>query len=138
MYVSLFYNLVLSQLLRFRYDFLLDGDDHLFVNILTTLRSRSDLKWTLKSIYIERHAINSQNEYLSNYQKRKILERNIKSAIRNVRVMYIFCIELSERNDFLTILCLDGVNEQYRCRLQCEQGDEHTRRSSERKKKLGY
>jgi len=67
---------------------LMDCLDHsLFVNILTSLKSKSDLIWTLKTLNTGQFALNSQETRLSNYEKKKILEQNIKLTI--LRVCYI-------------------------------------------------
>uniref|UniRef100_A0A2H8TI04 Dihydroxyacetone phosphate acyltransferase n=1 Tax=Melanaphis sacchari TaxID=742174 RepID=A0A2H8TI04_9HEMI len=58
-----------------------DLDYNLFVNILTSLKSKSDLRWTLKSLNAGQSALNSQGTQLSNYEKKKILEENIKLTI---------------------------------------------------------
>lgn len=61
---------------------LMDCLDHsLFVNILTSLKSKSDLIWTLKTLNTGQFALNSQETRLSNYEKKKILEQNIKLTI---------------------------------------------------------
>lgn len=56
-------------------------DYNLFVNILTSLKSKSDLKWTFKSFNTGQFALTSQGKHLSNYEKKKILEQNIKLKI---------------------------------------------------------
>lgn len=56
-------------------------DNHLFVNILTTLKSSSDLKWTLKPFRFEQCTPKSQ---LSNRQKKVILEHKIKLIVQEV------------------------------------------------------
>lgn len=56
-------------------------DYNLFVNILTSLKSKSDLKWTFKSLNAGQFALTSQGKHLSNYEKKKILEQNIKLRI---------------------------------------------------------
>ncbi|XP_022163065.1 dihydroxyacetone phosphate acyltransferase isoform X2 [Myzus persicae] len=56
-------------------------DYNLFVNILTSLKSNSDLKWTFKTLNTGQFALNSQGTHLSNYEKQKILEQNIKLTI---------------------------------------------------------
>lgn len=56
----------------------------LFINILTSLRNISDFKWSLKSLSTEQCTLKSQNTYLSNYEKKKILEQNIKLSIQKV------------------------------------------------------
>ncbi|XP_060857362.1 dihydroxyacetone phosphate acyltransferase isoform X1 [Metopolophium dirhodum] len=55
-------------------------DYNLFVNILTSLKSKSDLKWTFKPLNTGQVA-NSQGKHLTNYEKKKILEQNIKLTI---------------------------------------------------------
>lgn len=59
-------------------------DYNLFVNILTSLKSNSDLKWTFKTLNTGQFALNSQGTHLSNYEKQKILEQNIKLTILKV------------------------------------------------------
>lgn len=59
-------------------------DYNLFVNILTSLKSKSDLKWTFKTFNNGQLALNSQGKHLSNYEKKKILEQNIKLTILTV------------------------------------------------------
>jgi len=56
-------------------------DNNLFVNIITSLKSKSDLKWTFKPLNTGQFALNSQGQQLSNYEKKKILEQNIKLTI---------------------------------------------------------
>ncbi|XP_060848159.1 dihydroxyacetone phosphate acyltransferase isoform X1 [Rhopalosiphum padi] len=64
---------------------LMDGLDYnLFVNILTSLKNKSDLRWTLKTLNTGQCALNSQGTHLSNYEKKKILEQNIKLTILTV------------------------------------------------------
>jgi len=55
-------------------------DYNLFVNILTSLKSKSDLKWTFKPLNTGQFA-NSQGKHLTSYEKKKILEQNIKLTI---------------------------------------------------------
>lgn len=59
-------------------------DGNLFLNILTSLKTTSDLKWMLKPLNIEQFTLKSQGKQLSNYQKKKILERSIKLTIGKV------------------------------------------------------
>lgn len=46
-------------------------DYNLFVNILTSLKSKSDLKWTLKTFNTGQFALSSRGIHLSNYEKKK-------------------------------------------------------------------
>uniref|UniRef100_A0A2S2Q7I6 Dihydroxyacetone phosphate acyltransferase n=1 Tax=Sipha flava TaxID=143950 RepID=A0A2S2Q7I6_9HEMI len=59
-------------------------EQNLFVNILTSLKTTSDIKWVLKSLNTEQLSFTSGYKYLSNYQKRKLLEKNIKLTIQEV------------------------------------------------------
>jgi len=61
-----------------------NNDDNLLVNILTSLKTTSDLKWTLKSLNTEQCTTNSQNSHLLNLQKKKLLEQTIIMAIQKV------------------------------------------------------
>lgn len=65
-----------------------DFDYNSFVNILTSLKSKSDLKWILKTFSTGPLPLNSQGTHLSNYEKKKILEQNIKLSIQTVRITY--------------------------------------------------
>lgn len=55
---------------------------NLFVNILTSLKTTNDLKWTLKPRNLG--PTESQGTLLSNYQKKNLLEQNIKKTIQKV------------------------------------------------------
>lgn len=62
----------------FRENMVTSQNYDLFVNILTYLKTTSDLKWSLKSRGIE------QARSLSYYQKKKLLEKNIKIILQKV------------------------------------------------------
>jgi hypothetical protein len=62
-------------------------EQNLFVNILTSLKTTSDIKWVLKSLNTEQLSFTSGYKYLSNYQKRKLLEKNIKLTIQEVIII---------------------------------------------------
>lgn len=56
----------------------------LFVDLLTSLKSISDLKWILRSLNADKYILNSQDLYLSKYQRNKLLEQNVKLALQEV------------------------------------------------------
>lgn len=61
-----------------------NNDDNLYVNILSSLKTISDLKWALKPFTIEKCTLESQDTYSLNIQKKKLLEQSIKLAIQKV------------------------------------------------------
>jgi len=67
---------------------------NVFVNVLTSLKSKSDLIWTFKTFDTGQFALNPQGTHLSNYEKKKILEQNIKLTIPTVCniINYLFSI----------------------------------------------
>lgn len=56
----------------------------LFIDLLASLKSTSDLKWIMKSLNTDQYLIKSQDPNLSNYQKKKLLEQNVKLALQKV------------------------------------------------------
>lgn len=75
----------------------------LFINILTSLRNISDFKWSLKSLNTEQCTLISQNTYLSSYEKKKILEQNIKLSIQKVCHFQLFLFTVfHERSSEIT------------------------------------
>lgn len=64
---------------------------NLFVNILTSLKTTSDIRWILKFLNTEQLSLESGHKSLSNYQKKKLLEQNIKLTIQEVVIIkFIF------------------------------------------------
>lgn len=62
----------------------LSNSKNSFVNILISLKNKSDIKWSLKSLNANQSTSKYQVTHLSNYQKNQLLDQNIKLSIQEV------------------------------------------------------
>lgn len=54
------------------------------MNILTSLKTASDLKWTLKPFNTNQYTSKYQDKRLSSFQRKKLIEQCIKLRIQKV------------------------------------------------------